>query len=81
MLEVQASADRSAVRSAIEGRNCMQGECVTTLVKLQVVKGTLFATFDHVKRHSSNVWAAGDAVPEPLKSNWRIDIQTVFDQG
>lgn len=41
MLESQASVDRSAMRSAIERLDRMQGKLVTTLAKLQAAKGRL----------------------------------------
>lgn len=48
VVDGQASADMLAMRSAMEGRDCLQGELTTTSEKLQVVKEYLNATFDHL---------------------------------
>lgn len=48
--------------------------------KLHVATGALTSTSDHLKRHSSNVGAAGTVVQEPMKHNFWNYIQMVFDQ-
>lgn len=80
VLEGWASADRSAKRGAIEDCDCVQGELATTSAKLQVENGVLPDTFDHLKRHSSNVWRADTGGQEHLNYNLRIYIQKVFEQ-
>lgn len=79
VLEGRASADRLAVPSAVEYRDCMQGELATTSALLRITKRGLTATFDPFKRHSSNVQAAEATVQERIKSNLGNNIQTIFN--
>lgn len=58
MLKSRASADRSALRRAIEDRDRSLNRLVTTSAKRQISKGVLPATFVHLTLHSSTVWAA-----------------------
>lgn len=66
-LEGWASADRLAMWSAIEERDCARNKLAKTSVKLQATKRALNGTFDHFKQHSSNVQAAEAAVQERMK--------------
>lgn len=75
-----ASADTSAMRSTIEGRNSVQSELVTTSAKLPIAKVSLIAMFDHLKRHFSNGQAVETALQQSMKSNLQNYIQTVLGQ-
>lgn len=48
-LEGRASADRVAMRSAVEGCDRVQGEFATTSTKNQAAKAALIAKFDQLK--------------------------------
>lgn len=55
VLESRASADCSAMSSAIGGSDRVPGELTTVSAKLQAERGGLIATLDQIKRHSRNV--------------------------
>lgn len=62
VLEGRASTDSSTKRGAMEDRDHVQGELVTTSARLQVGKWALTATFDHLKPLFSKVRPAEAAV-------------------
>lgn len=64
VLKSQASVRRSAVRSAIEGLDCLQGDLAIVSAKIQVAKGALISPFDHLSRNFSNMQTAQTAVLE-----------------
>lgn len=68
------------MHSAIEELDYAQNQLATTSAKLQVAKQALTATFDHLKHHSDTLQAAGAALQEHMKSNWRNHMPSVFDQ-
>lgn len=80
MLESWKSADKSAMLSAIKGRDHVQGKLSTALAKLGFASGAFTATFDHLKRDFNDVWAAEGAVKERMRCHFGNCIQTIFDK-
>lgn len=56
-LEVGHQQIRSAMSSAMEDRDRVQGDLATSKAKFGAEKRVLSPTFDHIKRHFSNVQA------------------------
>lgn len=71
VLESLASADRSTMPSAINGRDSVQGELATTSAELQVAKEVPTAAFEQLNGHSRNLEAVNTMVQEYMKSNLR----------
>lgn len=55
-------------------------EVAATWERVQVARGSLTATFDHLKRHFSNERSAEAAVKQRMKSNLHDYLQMVCDQ-